>query len=39
MSEGIDISSNNNNINNNNIENSNIPHHPVSEQEKDGGYI
>jgi len=39
MSEGIDISSNNNNIKNNNIENSNIPHHPVSEQEKDGGYI
>ena len=33
-SEGIDIRSSNNNSKNNNI-----PHHPVSEQEKDGGYI
>ena len=33
-SEGIDISSSNNNIKNNNT-----PHHPVSEQEKEGGYI
>jgi len=37
-SEGIDIRSSNNNIKNN-IKNNNIPHHPVSEQEKEGGYI